>query len=104
LAATMFCEQYALRGLATAPGSLPTARMAGWLSETAFALAVVLLFADNSIECGAFRVPGELLWPADGLGSQRDLFLIGQALAPMPRLNRQLAGPGPAVGPARLGL
>src|SRR5262249_6256459 len=44
LAASMFCEQFAVRGLATAPGSLPAARMVGWLSEAAFALAVVLLF------------------------------------------------------------
>ena len=44
LAAAMFCEQYALRGLATAPGSLSAVRMVGWLSEAAFTLAVVLLF------------------------------------------------------------
>jgi uncharacterized membrane protein YfcA len=30
LAASMFTDQYALYGLATAPGSLPAARTAGW--------------------------------------------------------------------------
>ena len=30
LAVTMLTEQYALYGLATAPGSVPAARLAGW--------------------------------------------------------------------------
>jgi signal transduction histidine kinase len=44
VAAAMFTEQYALRGLAVTPGSLPGARAAGWLSGAAFALTFALLF------------------------------------------------------------
>jgi hypothetical protein len=33
LAVTMLAEQYALYGLATAPGSMPAARLAGWFSS-----------------------------------------------------------------------
>src|SRR5580704_10628609 len=52
LAATLLTEQYALRGLAVAPGSLPAARVVGWISEVAFIftfapmLFLVLLFPD----------------------------------------------------------
>jgi hypothetical protein len=44
LAVTMVTEQYALYGLATAPGSVPAARLAGWLSGTVALLTVELLF------------------------------------------------------------
>jgi hypothetical protein len=44
LAGTMLTEQYALYGLATAPGSVPAARLAGWCSGTMAALTVELLF------------------------------------------------------------
>jgi len=44
LAATMLTEQYAVRGLTTAPGALPAARLAGWLSGTLAMATVVLLF------------------------------------------------------------
>ena len=44
LVAAMFTEQYAVYGLATAPGALPAVRLAGWLSATLTAAAVVLLF------------------------------------------------------------
>jgi signal transduction histidine kinase len=43
LAGCMLTEQFAVYGLATAPGSLPAARLAGWLSGTLAAAAVVLL-------------------------------------------------------------
>jgi len=45
LAAAMVTEQYALYGVATAPGSLPAARLAGWGSGAFVALAVTLLFS-----------------------------------------------------------
>ncbi len=55
----------------------------------------------RSIECGAFRVPGELLL-ANGRSRQPTRSLPDQ---PSSRAyaasNRQLAGPGPAVRPAR---
>jgi hypothetical protein len=44
LAVTMLTEQYALYGLATAPGSVPAARLAGWFSGTLALLTVELLF------------------------------------------------------------
>ena len=44
LVASMFTEQYAVYGLATAPGTMPAARLLGWLSGTLSAAAVVLLF------------------------------------------------------------
>jgi hypothetical protein len=44
LAASMLTEQYALYGLATAPGSVPTARLAGWLSGALASLTLMLLF------------------------------------------------------------
>jgi signal transduction histidine kinase len=44
LAVGMLTEQYAVYGLATAPGSVPAARLAGWLSGTLAAATVVLLF------------------------------------------------------------
>jgi len=44
LAGCMLTEQFAVYGLATAPGSLPAARLAGWLSGTLASAAVVLLF------------------------------------------------------------
>jgi signal transduction histidine kinase len=43
LAASLFAEQYALRGLATAPGSLPAVRQVGALAGPAADLAVILL-------------------------------------------------------------
>ena len=44
LAVTMLTEQYAVYGLATAPGSVPAVRLAGWLSGTVALLTVELLF------------------------------------------------------------
>jgi hypothetical protein len=44
LTAAMLTEQYALYGLATAPGTVPAAKVAGVLSGAAVALTVVLLF------------------------------------------------------------
>jgi len=44
LAAAMLTEQYALYGLATAPGTVPAARLAGWCSGTLASLTVALLF------------------------------------------------------------
>jgi hypothetical protein len=44
VAGALLTEQYALYGLATAPRSVPAARLAGWFSGTLAALAVALLF------------------------------------------------------------
>jgi hypothetical protein len=44
LAASVLTEQYALYGLATAPGSLPAARLAGWAADLLVSLTVLLLF------------------------------------------------------------
>jgi hypothetical protein len=44
LGASVLAEQYALYGLATAPGSLPAARLAGWASDLLASLTVLLLF------------------------------------------------------------
>jgi hypothetical protein len=55
LAATMLSEQYALHGVAIAPGSLPAARLAGWFSDALALLTVVqlsflvLLFPDGRL-------------------------------------------------------
>ncbi len=43
LAVSALAEQYALYGLATAPGTIPAARWVGWLSGTAAVLTIVLL-------------------------------------------------------------
>jgi hypothetical protein len=43
LAVSALAEQYALYGLATAPGTMPAARWVGWLSGTAAVLTIVLL-------------------------------------------------------------
>jgi signal transduction histidine kinase len=65
LAATMLTEQYALHGLAVAPGSLPAVREAGWLSGATFALTfaplffVVLLFPDGRLPSRRWR---PVLW------------------------------------------
>ena len=65
LAATMMMEQYALRGLVAAPGSLPVARLAGWLSEVMFVLTfapmffLVLLFPDGRLPSRRWR---PVLW------------------------------------------
>ena len=69
LAATMLCEQYALRGLAVAPGSLPAVQVAGWLSQAAFLLTfapllfVVLLFPDGRLPSRPWR---PVLWLLTG--------------------------------------
>jgi hypothetical protein len=61
LAATMFSEQYALHGVATAPGSLPAARLAGWFSDDLALLTVVqlsflvLLFPDGRLPARRWR-------------------------------------------------
>jgi hypothetical protein len=44
LAASVLTEQYALYGLATAPGSLLAARLAGWAADLLVSLTVLLLF------------------------------------------------------------
>jgi hypothetical protein len=44
LTVAMLTEQYALYGLATAPGAVPAAKVAGVLSGAAVALTVILLF------------------------------------------------------------
>jgi hypothetical protein len=44
LATSMLTELYALYGLATTPGVVPGARLAGWISRTFTALTVTLLF------------------------------------------------------------
>ena len=65
LAASMFTEQYAVYGLATAPGSLPAARLAGCLSSVTALLAVfplfflVLLFPDGRLPSRRWR---PVLW------------------------------------------
>lgn len=45
LTVAMLTEQYALYGLATAPGAVPAAKAAGVLSDAALGLTVILLFA-----------------------------------------------------------
>ncbi|HEV3289474.1 MAG TPA: hypothetical protein VG123_10805, partial [Streptosporangiaceae bacterium] len=59
LAAAMFTDQYALYGLATAPGSLPAARTAGWAAGVLATVTVLLL---------AFLI---LLFPDGRLPSRR---------------------------------
>jgi signal transduction histidine kinase len=65
VATTMLTEQYALRGLAVAPGSLPAVREAGWLAGATFVLAfaplffVVLLFPDGRLPSRRWR---PVLW------------------------------------------
>jgi hypothetical protein len=59
LAASMFTDQYAVYGLATAPGSLPAARTAGWAAGVLASLTVMLL---------AFLI---LLFPDGRLPSRR---------------------------------
>ncbi len=61
----MLTEQYALYGLGTAPGAVPAARLAGWLSGTMSALTVlelfflVLLFPDGRLPSRRWR---PVLW------------------------------------------
>jgi hypothetical protein len=61
----MMTEQYALRGLVAAPGSLPVAHLAGWLSEVMFVLTfapmffLVLLFPDGRLPSRRWR---PVLW------------------------------------------
>ena len=59
LAAAMFTDQYALYGLATAPGSLPAAQTAGWAAGVLATVTVLLL---------AFLI---LLFPDGRLPSRR---------------------------------
>jgi hypothetical protein len=61
----MFTDQYALYGLATAPGSLPAARTAGWAggvlaTVTVLLLAfLILLFPDGRLPSRRWR---PVLW------------------------------------------
>jgi hypothetical protein len=65
LAAGMLTEQYALHGLAVAPGSLPAARLAGWLSGVMTILTfapmvfLVFLFPDGRLPSRRWR---PVLW------------------------------------------
>jgi hypothetical protein len=65
LAATLLTEQYALRGLAVAPGSLPAARAVGWISAVAFIVTftsmffLVVLFPDGRLPSRRWR---PVLW------------------------------------------
>ena len=67
LAASLFTEQYALRGLAVAAGSLPAVRQVGALSEVMLVLVlcqlvfVVLLFPDGRLPSRRWR---PVLWGA----------------------------------------
>ena len=67
LAASLFTEQYALRGLAVAAGSLPVVRQVGALSEVMLVLVlcqlvfVVLLFPDGRLPSRRWR---PVLWGA----------------------------------------
>jgi hypothetical protein len=65
LAASMLTEQYALYGLATVPGSVPAALLAGWCAGTLASLALLLqfllllLFPDGRLPSRRWR---PLLW------------------------------------------
>jgi hypothetical protein len=65
LAASMFTDQYALYGLATAPGSLPAARTAGWAAGVLATVTVlllaflILLFPDGRLPSRLWR---PVLW------------------------------------------
>jgi hypothetical protein len=65
VAAALLMEQYALYGLATAPGSVPAARLAGWAAGTLAVLAImplfflVLLFPDGRLPSRRWR---PVLW------------------------------------------
>jgi hypothetical protein len=69
LAASMFTDQYALYGLATAPGSLPAARTAGWAAGVLATVTVLLL---------AFLI---LLFPDGRLPSRRWRPVLGALAA-----------------------
>jgi signal transduction histidine kinase len=65
LAGCALTEQFAVYGLATAPGSLPAARLAGWLSGTltvavvVLLLVLILLFPDGRLPSRRWR---PVLW------------------------------------------
>ena len=65
VAAEMLTEQYTVYGLVTAPGSLPGARLAGWLSTVMIELALflllflLLLFPDGRLPSRRWR---PVLW------------------------------------------
>jgi len=84
-AVALFTHQYATRAVILAPGSLPFAHLAAWLSSWSWALGVIpaltllpLLFPDGNL-------PSPRWWPvpAAGLGAT-GLAAIGHGLAPGP--------------------
>jgi hypothetical protein len=69
LAASMFTDQYALYGLATAPGSLPAARTAGWAAGV-LATVTVLLLAFLILLFPDGRLPSRRWPPCYGIRSE----------------------------------
>jgi hypothetical protein len=87
LAASLLTEQYALYGLATAPGSVPAARLAGWCAgglatQTVMLLFfLILLFPDGRLPSRRWRpvlwamFAVAVAWPTRGL--QAGISVVG---------------------------